>query len=103
MARGDVMSRKDREAHERRWEVVRQCLNSHDPIGLIAIGCPEDEYDPEVPGVLSAIRNAKDLHSLEQCIVTAFAVKFDRQTAMQFKGWKALAKELWDLSHSSAW
>lgn len=103
MARGDVMSRKDREAHERRWKAARQCLNSHDPIGLIALGCPEDEYDPEVPGVLIAIRDAKDLKSLEQRIATAFEVKFDRQTAMQFKGWDALAKALWEISRSPEW
>lgn len=29
-------------------DAVRQVVNAADPVGLIAIGCPEDEYEPEI-------------------------------------------------------
>ncbi|RKS74128.1 hypothetical protein CLV35_2629 [Motilibacter peucedani] len=31
---------------------VRALVNSVDPVGLIALECPEDEYDPEVADLL---------------------------------------------------
>lgn len=32
---------------------VRAVVNEVDPVGLIALGCPEDEYDPEVEDIVS--------------------------------------------------
>lgn len=31
---------------------VRAVVNAVDPVGLIALGCPEDEYDPEVRDIV---------------------------------------------------
>ena len=37
---------------------VRAILNRHDLMHLIAIGCPEDEYEPEVEMILPRLRDA---------------------------------------------
>lgn len=31
---------------------VRDLINTEDPIGLIAMGAPEDEYDPEIEDLI---------------------------------------------------
>ena len=34
--------------HPRLREAVTACLNSHDLLGVLALGAPADEYDPEM-------------------------------------------------------
>lgn len=46
---------------------LREIVNNHDPIGLIEIGCPIDEYDPEVKTIIVKLDLAKteeDIHNL---------------------------------------
>ena len=31
---------------------LRKIINADDPIGLISVGCPDDEYDPEVKTII---------------------------------------------------
>jgi hypothetical protein len=48
----------------RRWLIAREIVNRYDPAGLLALGTPEDEYDPEMPGVLFAVELASDANNL---------------------------------------
>jgi hypothetical protein len=38
---------------------IRELLNAWDPIGLIALEAPEDEYDPEVRAIYRVLRSGK--------------------------------------------
>jgi hypothetical protein len=38
--------------YARLFDQIRVILNHHDLMGLIADGCPEDEYEPEVERIL---------------------------------------------------
>lgn len=31
---------------------VREVVNAEDPVGLIALDCPDDEYDPEIEDLI---------------------------------------------------
>jgi hypothetical protein len=35
---------------------LRSIINKHDPLNLITIGCPEDEYDPEVETIFEKLK-----------------------------------------------
>lgn len=57
------------QGHPALREVVRRAINAADPIGLLGIGAPEDEYDPEIrtvvprlPGAASALVVRTILH-----------------------------------------
>jgi DNA-binding transcriptional ArsR family regulator len=38
---------------------IRELVNAWDPIGLIALEAPEDEYDPEVRAIYRVLRSGK--------------------------------------------
>lgn len=37
--------RLEKQALRRRWRELRTLVNEWDPLGLISVGCPEDEYE----------------------------------------------------------
>lgn len=41
------------------FSAVRAVLNKHDPEGLLAIGAPENEYDPESEHFARLVRDGK--------------------------------------------
>jgi hypothetical protein len=47
-----MQSRKD---YDEAFAVVRETINSWDPHGLIASGCPIDEWDAEVGSIVAQI------------------------------------------------
>ena len=49
--------------HANHFFFIREIINKYDPIGLIAIGSPEDEYDPEVKTIVYQL---KDVHTIVQ-------------------------------------
>jgi hypothetical protein len=40
-------------------EAVREAVNAHDPQGLLALGAPPHEYDPEVRALTHALRRGR--------------------------------------------
>jgi hypothetical protein len=48
----------------RLYEVVKEIVDRLDPIGLLALGCPDDEYAPEIERIAQRLATAKAL-SLE--------------------------------------
>ena len=96
-------NRTMRDAYQRQLLVVREILNRHDPMGLVEIGCPDDEYDPEIAGVLRAVKEATDRNNFERRITEVFANQFDQASAHSFVGWGVLADELWTVSRKPEW
>jgi hypothetical protein len=44
-----------RQAYKDAVAAVREVVNKFDPMGLLKIGAPEDEYDPEVAGLVRLV------------------------------------------------
>jgi hypothetical protein len=69
---------KKRDAFKREFATIRGLVNAWDPIGLIACGCPEDEYDCITNRLLSLLyQDASDpeiQHLLLQFIPEHFGV-----------------------------
>jgi hypothetical protein len=64
---------------EYRWlfEDVRSVLNRHDLMRLIAMGCPEDEYEPEVERILARLRDARGAGDVAVIVQDVFTELFD--------------------------
>lgn len=75
---------------------VREIVNRHDPIGLMACGCPEDEYDPEVTRIVPLLDRCGDRLSFRDLCITVFTVMFYREAVERFTGWDGLIDELWE-------
>jgi hypothetical protein len=51
---------------------VTDALNRADPIGLIAMSCPDDEYSPEVGTILPRLKEADSVLDLQRIIHEEF-------------------------------
>ena len=41
---------------EKLTAIVRECVNAYDPQGLLKVGCPGDEYAPEIEAIAQSLR-----------------------------------------------
>ena len=68
-------------------------LNRHDLMRLIAMGCPEDEYEPEVERILPKLRSARAATDVEAIVQDVFIEMFsERQDEARVA---ATAQEIW--------
>ena len=51
---------------------VSRLLREADPMGLIAMGAPDDEYDPEVSTILPRLREAKAAVDVQRIVHEEF-------------------------------
>src|SRR5262245_35025513 len=75
-------------------EAVPNAIDRADPIGLLAMGCPSDEYAPEVGSIaprLKGVNNADDVQSiLHEEFVRSFGAAGARNS------YKAAADDVWN-------
>lgn len=55
---------------------IIEILNEWDPIELIAIGCPDDEYEPEAKAILAEMEKTSDETRLAKKIYNIFKTSF---------------------------
>ena len=68
----------------------------HDPVGLAEIGAPEDEYLPEVEGLLTRLKEAKSQEHLRQVIHSVFLQKFEaEETCGPESAYEQISQEIW--------
>ncbi|MBI4488285.1 MAG: hypothetical protein HY694_04310 [Deltaproteobacteria bacterium] len=60
---------------------VSRLLREADPIRLIGIGAPDDEYDPEVSTILPRLREAKSPDDVQRTVHEEFIHWFGAETA----------------------
>ena len=72
---------------------VRAILNRHDLMRLIAIGCPEDEYEPEVEMILPRLRDAASPAEVEVVVQDVFTKMFDQPQPASLVA--AAATDIW--------
>lgn len=79
---------------------VREIVNKYDPIHLIAIGCPKDEYDPEVRRITRRLRNISDVGDLLNIVHRTFIRMFTESLAGPKESYQQLANDLFELKAS---
>ena len=80
--------------HDAYLAAIREALNRHDPIGLIEMGCPQDEYDPEANAGARALHRFFSEHYVQVMVHSIFRSMFDDQTAGPLRAYAPLAAGL---------
>jgi hypothetical protein len=97
MGRPPILARMKQE-YRRLFDDVRSILNRYDLMRLIAMGCPEDEYEPEVERILPRLRDARDAGEVAVTIQDVFTRMFnERQDESEVA---RAAEEIWAIYHA---
>ena len=76
---------------------VSRLLREADPMGLIAMGAPADEYDPEVSTILPRLREANTATDVQRIVHEEFVRWFGADIAGDRSRYVELAKDIWAL------
>ena len=74
---------------------VSRLLREADPIGLIAIGAPDDEYDPEVSTILPRLRAANAAVDVQRIVHEEFVHWFGADIAGPIADYADVAERIW--------
>jgi hypothetical protein len=59
--------------------IIKNVIDKHDPMGLLALGCPDDEYIPEVKRLAPQIKKDMTEQELSTLIYDVFVEMFEMQ------------------------
>lgn len=95
------MSRTDRraslkQAYRELHAEVSRLIREADPIRLIAIGAPDDEYDVEVSTILSRMHEATSASDVHRIVYEEFVHWFDADIAGPPEIYVAVSEEIWN-------
>jgi len=96
----EKMSREEREAslkqaYGRPYTEVSRLVRQADPIRLIAIGAPDDEYDVEIGAILPRLLEATSAGDVHQIVHEEFVRCFDGDIAGPPEIYAAMSEEIW--------
>lgn len=95
----DGYRREEREAlksdHGRLYVAVAGALREADPLGLIAMGAPDDEYEPEVSTVLPRLHEALAVDDVRRIVHEEFVRWFGADLAGPAEHYAAAAQAIW--------
>jgi len=91
-----------KEAHGELYTHVSRLVREVDPIGLIAIGAPMDEYDVEVSTILPRLREATSARDVQRTIHEEFVHWFGAEIAGPPEIYATVSEEIWKTWHESA-
>jgi len=72
-----------------------QDLLGVDPVGLLGMGAPDDEYDLELGMILPRLREANSANDVLNIVHQVFIECFDSKTAGPRNAYAGLAHEIW--------
>ncbi|MBI2361053.1 MAG: hypothetical protein HYV04_19475 [Deltaproteobacteria bacterium] len=74
---------------------VSRLLREADPIRLIVIGAPDDEYDPEVSTILPRLREAKSSDDVQRIVYEEFAHWLGAEIAGPATDYAGVSGDIW--------
>ena len=81
--------------HEELRRLVEDVLRRHDPMHLISIGAPHDEYDPEVGTIVTRLKDVSSLLDVCQVLHQELTRWFGAEQAGPSELYMAAAQQLW--------
>jgi len=90
-----MAQRSDNAKFEALGADLRRLMNKADPLGLIALGCPADEYDPEIRTIVPRLKEAGSVFVLQRIIHEEFTRWFGAETAGPRKRYAEAARLMW--------
>jgi hypothetical protein len=92
-------ARAQREALKQQYrdlfEAVSSALREADPISLIAMGCPSDEYEPEVGTILPRLREAQNANDVQRILHEEFVKWFGEDNAGPLEIYHSASIAVW--------
>jgi hypothetical protein len=85
-----------RSAYEEHVAALRAILNRHDPVGLIGLGCPEHEYDPERGTIAPKLMRCRSFDEVLDVVYAEFCAWFGGSAGPKSR-YAKLAEDLWQL------
>ena len=82
-------------AYGRLYSDVSRLLREADPLGLIAMGAPDDEYDPEVSTILPRLREANAVVDVQRIVHEEFVHWFGADIAGPITAYADVAERIW--------
>ena len=79
----------------RLFDAAQMAINDADPIGLLSIGCPQNEYEPEVGTVLPRLRGAHSAEAVQRILHEEFCHWFSDEMAGPLDLYAAPAEAIW--------
>lgn len=61
------------------FEIVKKCIDEWDPYGLLASGCPEDEFDDESKLISEEISFTTSEDKIVEMVSKVFSERFEQQ------------------------
>jgi hypothetical protein len=80
---------------------VSRLLREADPSRLIAIGAPDDEYDPEVSTILPRLREANSAEDVQRIVHEEFVQWFGAEIAGSATDYAVVSQEIWNVWNNS--
>lgn len=83
---------------EKKLAIVREEIQKWDPYGLLAGGCPRDEFESEVASIAAKINEKMTLTDLTELISDVFMQAFD-DSSFSFNHCKEVAEKIYQRLH----
>lgn len=104
---GSAMSRASRqaglkEAYGALYSDIARVIRAADPLRLIAIGAPDDEYDPELSTILPRLHEAASRNDVHRIVHEEFAQWFGPDIAGPPEAYSPVSDEIWKVWQKSA-
>ena len=77
------------------YSEVSRLLREADPIGLIAMGAPADEYDPEVSTILPRLREARAAVGVQRIVHEEIVRWFGADLVGPLTDYAEVAEKIW--------
>ena len=78
------------------FEKVSTILFNYDPVGLVALEVPRNEYDPEVSIILPNLFKCKDLEEVRDVVQQVFVSQYGEEYVKGKEEYQVIAKEIWE-------
>ncbi len=78
-------------------ERMREIMNRYDPLRLLRMGAPDDEYVPEIKRIIPKLRRAATVEQLQEVVYQTFVDMFDQQMAGPKENYRKMSEEIYVL------
>lgn len=66
-----------------KYVLVKKIIDEWDPIGLLHLGCPNDEYDPEIDDIVKLLPQVNSVNELALGIRQVFIKWFEEYLSIE--------------------
>lgn len=84
------------------YVLIKHAIDHADPIHLLEIGAPDDEYEPEIREIASRVEGCTTLEEIQLLLHEVFVKWFDEQIAGPRERYRRVAEVIWNGLYSFA-